>query len=154
MCINCNQYKKDIHTENGYCLRYKRPEKFAIKVCNHRSNVFNLKKHGKICAYCGKELSWSKRTIDHLIPKSIQENNSLYNLLICCQKCNVRKGDTKLKEFRKDVDKDIIMQYLSQYIGTDVNKDGKYVSHMLHAFKIEYGEFSKKYLQKDLSMVI
>lgn len=50
------------------------------------------------CQYCGKKLSPDKYTLDHIIPKRIQKIDSFENLVLCCQACNLKKGDKTLKE--------------------------------------------------------
>jgi len=44
------------------------------------------------CQYCGRELSLSQCTIDHVIPKSKGGDWSWENLVTCCARCNQLKG--------------------------------------------------------------
>lgn len=53
------------------------------------------------CFYCGKTLTHSI-TIDHII--SVSKGGNMYdkkNLVIACYKCNIRKSDLTLDEFKK-----------------------------------------------------
>jgi CRISPR/Cas system Type II protein with McrA/HNH and RuvC-like nuclease domain len=61
----------------------------------NRNRVF--KRDGNQCVYCGakKEL-----TIDHVIPKSRGGTNEWTNLVTCCSKCNLKKGDKTPEEAR------------------------------------------------------
>jgi len=59
----------------------------------NRRRIFKRDKH--TCQYCG-----SKRnlTIDHVIPRSRGGGNTWTNLVTCCSKCNVTKGNKTPKE--------------------------------------------------------
>ncbi len=45
------------------------------------------------CAYCGKLISISEATIDHIVPLSQGGRSTWENLVNCCTRCNQRKGD-------------------------------------------------------------
>jgi 5-methylcytosine-specific restriction endonuclease McrA len=47
------------------------------------------------CQYCG---SIKDLTIDHVIPKSKGGTNKWDNLVTCCRKCNLKKGNKFLSE--------------------------------------------------------
>lgn len=47
------------------------------------------------CQYCG---SIKNLTIDHVIPKSKNGKNTWDNMVTCCLKCNLKKGDKLLSE--------------------------------------------------------
>lgn len=51
------------------------------------------------CAYCGKSISRSEMTIDHIVPKSKGGSNDDDNLLPACRACNLGKGRMSLEEF-------------------------------------------------------
>jgi len=55
------------------------------------------------CQYCG---SRQNLTIDHVIPKSKGGEDTWNNLVACCAKCNVKKGDKLLKELDMSLKKD------------------------------------------------
>ena len=50
------------------------------------------------CQYCGKKLSRHNKTIDHVIPKSKGGQNTWENVVLCCRKCNRKKGDKTPEE--------------------------------------------------------
>lgn len=51
------------------------------------------------CQYCGKILKNPKeRTIDHIIPKSKGGKTIWTNVVLCCKKCNIKKGDKTPEE--------------------------------------------------------
>ncbi len=51
------------------------------------------------CQYCGKSLKNPKeRTIDHVIPKSRGGKTVWTNVVLCCKKCNLKKGDRTPEE--------------------------------------------------------
>jgi 5-methylcytosine-specific restriction endonuclease McrA len=63
------------------------------KVQLTRLNLY--KRDGFKCGYCG---SYGDLTIDHILPKSRGGQNSWENLITCCHKCNVKKGDRMPEE--------------------------------------------------------
>jgi 5-methylcytosine-specific restriction endonuclease McrA len=63
------------------------------KVQLTRLNIY--KRDAFRCVYCGNN---SDLTIDHVIPKSKNGSNTWENLVTCCHRCNVKKGDKTLEE--------------------------------------------------------
>ncbi|MFN3504679.1 MAG: HNH endonuclease [Caldimicrobium sp.] len=62
-----------------------------------RQNLFLRDKF--TCQYCGKLLKNPKeRTIDHVIPKSRGGKTVWSNVVLCCKKCNLKKGDRTPEE--------------------------------------------------------
>lgn len=53
------------------------------------------KRDDHTCQYCG---STRDLTIDHIIPKSKDGKDTWDNLVACCIKCNLKKGDKMLSE--------------------------------------------------------
>ena len=51
------------------------------------------------CVYCGKPLSRTGVTYDHIIPKSLGGNRKTNNIILCCSDCNSRKGNMSVDEF-------------------------------------------------------
>jgi 5-methylcytosine-specific restriction endonuclease McrA len=49
------------------------------------------------CAYCGE--SKEHLTMDHVIPLSKGGTWRRENIVFCCSKCNLEKGDLSLDEF-------------------------------------------------------
>lgn len=53
---------------------------------------------GNKCYICGKELTYSEITIDHVIPSSKGGTDHVNNLRPCCRSCNNRKADKVLEK--------------------------------------------------------
>jgi len=74
------------------------------KIMVSRENVFFRDQY--TCQYCNAFLTKKEITIDHIIPRSrqnefkmtIDQINSWTNLVSCCQSCNVKKDDKTLEE--------------------------------------------------------
>jgi 5-methylcytosine-specific restriction endonuclease McrA len=45
------------------------------------------------CFYCGKKVKFGKIHVDHFIPWSFIKDDNLWNLVISCPPCNLRKSD-------------------------------------------------------------
>ena len=80
-----------------YGVKYQQGPLYQTKI---RSYLF--KKYNGQCVYCGAKAE----EIEHIVPKSKGETDSLYNLVIACKKCNKLKGKLSLKEFGKTMNKD------------------------------------------------
>jgi 5-methylcytosine-specific restriction endonuclease McrA len=52
------------------------------------------------CFYCDRQLSRTKKTRDHLQPKSRNGSNRPQNIVDACRDCNNLKGCLTLEEFR------------------------------------------------------
>ena len=77
-----------------------------------------LKAYAKRCAYCGAPFVFGEgKTIDHISPKSKNQDESGTNKVVCCQKCNSLKSNMPLKEFRKIVDAAKLEEYLKDFGG-------------------------------------
>ena len=57
----------------------------------NRKNIF-MRDSGR-CQYCNKKLSYNFATVDHVIPRSKGGRNTWENLVLCCEPCNVKKGN-------------------------------------------------------------
>lgn len=51
------------------------------------------------CHYCGRRLYWFSMTLDHVVPRAVGGPDELSNLLLCCCKCNRKKGALSYVEF-------------------------------------------------------
>jgi len=76
---------------------YQRP--LIIRLLNYVKYVYRrlrvnrhriYRRDGNKCVYCGTS---KQLTIDHVIPKSKGGRNTWENLVTCCTKCNLKKGD-------------------------------------------------------------
>lgn len=57
------------------------------------------------CAYCGRDLTLSQVTIDHVRPPKQGGGDVFSNILPCCRPCNSKKGEKHLYTFlMEDVD--------------------------------------------------
>jgi 5-methylcytosine-specific restriction endonuclease McrA len=59
-----------------------------------RKNIYLRDNH--TCQYCGK--TGGNLTIDHIVPKSRGGGETWENLVVCCARCNNRKGSKTLEE--------------------------------------------------------
>ena len=50
------------------------------------------------CQYCGRKLTPTELTMDHVIPRSRSGKSSWENLVTCCKRCNNRKGNRTPEE--------------------------------------------------------
>jgi 5-methylcytosine-specific restriction endonuclease McrA len=62
----------------------------------HLSRRTVLARDDYTCQYCGKVAD--DLTVDHVIPKRLGGESAWENLVCCCRRCNVKKGDRTLKE--------------------------------------------------------
>lgn len=62
-----------------------------------RANLFARDAH--TCQYCGKSIRLAKdRSVDHIIPRSRGGKTVWSNVVLCCKKCNLKKGNKTLPE--------------------------------------------------------
>ena len=54
------------------------------------------KKTNGLCAHCGKAVSSTNQTIDHIIPKSKGGTDDRRNILPLCRACNDGRGTNKI----------------------------------------------------------
>jgi len=53
---------------------------------------------GHTCQYCGKCLTKSDMTIDHIVPRVRGGKTTWENVVCACKACNLRKGSKSLKQ--------------------------------------------------------
>jgi CRISPR/Cas system Type II protein with McrA/HNH and RuvC-like nuclease domain len=74
-----------------------------LKYINYRSKGIRVnrqrvfKRDNNECGYCSSK---KDLTIDHVIPRSRGGKNTWDNLVTCCSKCNLKKGDKTPEEAR------------------------------------------------------
>ena len=74
-----------------------------LKYINYRGSGIRVNRHrvfrrdNNECVYCGSK---KVLTIDHVIPRSKGGKNTWDNLVTCCQKCNLKKGNKTPDEAR------------------------------------------------------
>lgn len=73
-----------------------------LRLKNHvRRNYFNsnfsrkalVKRDRSTCQYCGRKLTASQVTVDHVLPRAQGGITSFTNCVVCCQICNNKKAD-------------------------------------------------------------
>jgi 5-methylcytosine-specific restriction endonuclease McrA len=68
-------------------------------LAGYETREFLLQKWNRQCAYCGiKDVPLQ---IEHIHPKAKGGSNSITNLTLSCEKCNVKKGTKDIKDFLK-----------------------------------------------------
>jgi len=75
------------------------PRKYTNILPFNRKNVY-LRDHGQ-CCYCGKKVSLSGFTFDHVVPKCQGGKVCWENIVVSCLKCNGQKGKKSLKSFHR-----------------------------------------------------
>lgn len=77
------------------------------------------------CAYCHRKYDEikTKRTLDHIVPKSKGGETSVNNVLVCCGTCNVKKGNDDIEVFVKNNKRirENIRRYLEQVESLVIN---------------------------------
>lgn len=81
-----------------------------------KKNVFKRDKY--TCQYCGS--TEGEMTIDHVIPKSRGGATCWENVVVACQRCNLKKGDRTLQEcglklLRRPKEPHFLLYYKSAY---------------------------------------
>ena len=68
-------------------------------LAGYETREYLLEKWNRQCAYCGvKDLPLQ---IEHIHPRSKGGSNSITNLTLSCEKCNIKKGTKDIKNFLK-----------------------------------------------------
>jgi 5-methylcytosine-specific restriction endonuclease McrA len=68
-------------------------------LAGYETREYLLEKWGRQCAYCGvKDVPLQ---IEHIHPRAKGGSNSITNLTLSCEKCNIKKGTKDIKEFLK-----------------------------------------------------
>ncbi len=67
------------------------------QLAGYELREYVLEKFQRKCAYCGKRNL--PLQIEHIVPKSRGGSNSVTNLTLACEKCNLKKGNKTALEF-------------------------------------------------------
>jgi 5-methylcytosine-specific restriction endonuclease McrA len=97
--------KATVVVNNGHLIngRFRLPEIIKLskyvprpynEVAFSRRNIYLRDNH--TCQYCGR--SGGNLTIDHVVPKSRGGADSWENMVVCCARCNNRKGSRTPEE--------------------------------------------------------
>jgi len=98
-----SSYKNDFIHSPSFCmekpsiirlLHFVRPKK-NVKIFKPftRKNVYD--RDEGICQYCGKTVSFTKFTIEHVNPRSMGGESNWRNCVCSCVACNSKKADRK-----------------------------------------------------------
>ena len=70
-----------------------------------------LKRDKFKCQYCGSKNNKNDLVIDHIYPKSKNGSNDLDNLITSCIKCNCKKNDHSLSDFKSIIKEQYAQHY-------------------------------------------
>lgn len=78
--------------------------------------LFMLQKSKSRCCHCGKELSLSTMTVEHVIPISKGGTNDMENMVALCETCNAEKDDLVVNpiDFYKFINKDYMEELVEK----------------------------------------
>ena len=72
------------------------PKKFVKSLPFNRKNLY-IRDSAK-CMYCGKDISLSSFTFDHIVPQCDGGKTNWLNVVASCMKCNSKKSNKSLKK--------------------------------------------------------
>ena len=115
--------------------RYVKYKRKISKNANYRKYIYVRDKY--TCQYCNESFFETDLTVDHVNPKSRGGGNEWENLVTCCKKCNIKKGDRLPKEIKmfpknnprplKDID---LMRYY--FMSHEIEPEWEdYISHII-----------------------
>lgn len=65
--------------------------------------IYIYERDNRRCFYCNKYLKFKQITLDHYLPKSYGGTQDVYNLVVCCKKCNKLKGSFVPKDYEDTI---------------------------------------------------
>jgi hypothetical protein len=77
------------------------PKMFTDVLPFNRKNVYF--RDGGCCMYCGKKVSLSNFTFDHVVPKYRGGKTCWTNIVVCCLKCNGQKGHKPVEVYKRQL---------------------------------------------------
>jgi hypothetical protein len=94
--ISANGFALDAMTayENGKSLDMGFAK--SARTANTKRKAVLLKRDGRECFYCGKEMEDGDITVEHLIPLDKGGNNRLENMALAHEACNQKVGNMPL----------------------------------------------------------
>lgn len=108
--ITLENYDDKIHTINAIipipsviqCTKSDYvPKHFTNVLPFNRKNVYI--RDGGCCMYCGKKVSLSSFTFDHVIPRQDDGKTWWDNIVVSCLRCNSQKGHKQLQNYKRDL---------------------------------------------------
>lgn len=101
-------YRENLSEEQKERLRWNRR---AHKLCREAQaraltdrtitgrKLRRLRTSAKECPYCGSMIDADNSHLDHMTPLSLGGEHSIYNVVVCCPDCNMRKNDTPFMQW-------------------------------------------------------
>jgi len=77
------------------------PKKYTKTLPFSRKNVY-IRDRG-ICQYCGKKVSISTFTFDHVVPQCMGGRSTWDNVVVSCLVCNSEKGSKPLNKYKRSL---------------------------------------------------
>ncbi len=96
------------------------PKHYTDVLPFNRLNVY-IRDHGS-CMYCGKKVSLSEFTFDHVIPQAAGGKTFWDNIVVSCVKCNSQKGHKSVGNYHRDLIRAPYVPKLSKSAPTHVVK--------------------------------
>ena len=62
-----------------------------------------LEREGERCFYCLANVAEDNCELDHVVPKSVVEDNSYRNIVVSCHLCNRKKGGQNAQEYLRAI---------------------------------------------------
>lgn len=75
------------------------PKKYTNVLKFNRKNVYI--RDGGCCQYCGKKVSLSEFTFDHVVPRRSGGTTWWTNIVVCCSRCNSQKSSKSLDKYHR-----------------------------------------------------
>jgi hypothetical protein len=113
---------------------------------NRRLAVY--KKCNGHCAYCGKVITVQQLTIDHILAKSLKNQNHINNYLPACKACNNLKGLLSVEQFRK---KNMLLEDLDSLIFYFEQEE--FAEALQEEILIAHNTLDEEYLLDDLDII-
>ena len=79
------------------------PEEGYRRMMRQKFIKAELRRKSTCCRYCGRKLSRTQQTLDHVVPLCRGGADELANLVLACQQCNTIKADRTPAEWAADI---------------------------------------------------
>lgn len=80
------------------------------------------------CQYCGSK---KDLTIDHVIPRSKGGQDTWENLVACCTKCNLKKGNQMLSETSMTLNRKPVAPFNRIYLGLQKSRISEWQEYVI-----------------------
>lgn len=105
----------------------------------NKERYYIYTRENKRCFYCRKELRYDQATLDHYYPTSAGGESEIFNLVLCCKRCNKLKG-SKIPDGFEDVISELFKKavYAGFITGGDIRLgNNELVQELLKIDKLE-----------------